>query len=108
MTRSKRGVELARLGALGGEASDNQDAEEKKGKKSRSRGGHPVHTVYSMNSKVAWGEVELGTETGEEGRGKRRGPWLRVRVCVCALACQAAQAWAQGSGLVSSDLQARV
>jgi hypothetical protein len=38
VTRSKRGVELARLGALGGEASDNQDAEEKKGKKSRSRG----------------------------------------------------------------------
>lgn len=44
----------------------------KKGKNSRNRGGHPVHTVYSMNSKVAWGR-ELGTETGEEGEeeGKR-------------------------------------
>lgn len=81
MTRSKRGVELAGLGALGGEASDNQDAEEEKGKKSRSRGGHPVDTVYSMNSKVAWGR-ELGTETGEEGRGKRRGPWLRGCACL--------------------------
>lgn len=54
MTRSKRGVELARLGALGGEASDNQDAEEKRVKRVAA-GGVTRFTVYSMNSKVAWG-----------------------------------------------------
>lgn len=71
VTGSKRGVELARLGALGGEASDNQDAEEKRVKRVAA-GGVTRSTVYSMNSKVAW--------EWKRGRGRERGPLL----CACS------------------------
>lgn len=91
MTRSKRGVELARLGALGGEASDNQDAEEKRVKRVAA-GGSPGHSIqYEFQGCLG---VELGMETGERER-ENEDP-----CCARALACQA---WAPGSGLVFSD-----
>lgn len=98
MERRGRGDEVEkrrRIGSTGGPGRGSQrqpGCGGEKGKKSRSR-GVTRFTVYSMNSKFAWG-FELGMETGERGR-ENEDP-----CCARALACQA---WAQGSGLVFSD-----
>lgn len=98
MERRERGDEVEerrRIGSTGGPGRGSQrqpGCGGEKGKKSRSR-GVTGFTVYSMNSKVAWGlDWEWDWALGR-GRGRERGPLL------CALL--GFQAWVQGSGLVA-------
>lgn len=81
MERRERGDEVEkrrRIGSTGGPGRGSQrqpGCGGEKGKKSRSRGGATRFTVYSMNSKVAWG---VNWEW-KRGRGRERGPLL----CAC-------------------------
>lgn len=101
MERRERGDEVEkrrRIGSTGGPGRGSQrqpGCGGEKGKKSRSR-GVTRFTVYSMNSKVAWG----WNWEWKRGRGRESEAEDPCR----ALACQA---WAQGSGLVFSDCSGR-